>query len=394
MLPLATFWFLYFAGLGVFFPFYTLYLREQVGLSGTEVGIVLAVMPLVGMVAQPLWGQVADRTGARSTVLALLTLGAAAGFAGLAGLEGFTAFTLGTAALAVCATAIGPISLSVAFAALRDRGPHAFGLVRVWGTIGYLLAVACFPAALHRLAPTAADGSEPGLAALFWVTAACTLAAALTGPWLPRDGDVALRAPRGEWRLLLRSAPVWRLLAFSFGGYLLLQGPTALFPLFVRARGGDLETVGRMWVMMLLLEIPLVALAGTGLRRFGARGLLAIGVTAGGLRWLLCALSHDLAVLYAVQLLHGVVVAGLLLGGPQYLEQVVPARLRSTGQALLATVGVALAGIISNIGSGWLIDRFGVDAPFLVGGLGALALGASTAWILPPASPRPSPGIA
>ena len=44
--------FLYFAGLGVFFPFYTLYLRENAGLSGTEVGIVLATLPLVGMVAQ------------------------------------------------------------------------------------------------------------------------------------------------------------------------------------------------------------------------------------------------------------------------------------------------------------------------------------------------------
>lgn len=389
MLPLSVFWFLYFAGLGVFFPFYTLYLREQGGLSGTEVGIVLAVMPMVGMVAQPLWGQVADRTGARSTVLALLTAGTALGFLALTGVRGFLPLAGATAALAVCGTAVVPVALSVTFAALRDRGPHAFGLVRVWGTLGYLLAVAAFPIALHRVAPPAADGSEPGLALLFPVTAACTLAAAAVWPWLPRGGDVALRAPRGEWRLLLGSLPVRRLLLFSLGGYLLLQGPTALFPLFVRDRGGDLETVGRMWVMMLLLEVPLVAFAGTGLRRLGARGLLAIGVLAGGLRWLLCGLSRDLPFLYAVQLLHGVVVAGLLLGGPLYLEQVVPARLRSTAQALLSTIGVALGGIVSNIGSGWLIDRYGVDAPFLAGGLGAIALGAAAWWILPPpASPH------
>ena len=61
--PLAVFWFLFFGGLGVFYPFYTLYLHENAGLSGTEVGAILAVMPLVGMVAQPFWGQLADRTG-------------------------------------------------------------------------------------------------------------------------------------------------------------------------------------------------------------------------------------------------------------------------------------------------------------------------------------------
>ena len=34
----------------------------------------------------------------------------------------------------------------------------------------------------------------------------------------------------------------------------------------------------QMWVLMLIPEIPLVALSGAGLRRLGARGLLALGV--------------------------------------------------------------------------------------------------------------------
>jgi MFS family permease len=58
--PIATlsiYWFLYFTGLGIFYPFYSLYLRDNAGLSGTQVGIVMATLPLVGMVAQPLWGR-------------------------------------------------------------------------------------------------------------------------------------------------------------------------------------------------------------------------------------------------------------------------------------------------------------------------------------------------
>jgi PPP family 3-phenylpropionic acid transporter len=156
-----------------------------------------------------------------------------------------------------------------------------------------------------------------------------------------------------------------------------------MFAIFVRAHGGDLGTIGRMWVVMLLLEIPLVALSGAGLARLGARGLLALGVVAGGVRWTACALSDDLGVIYAAQLLHGVVVAGLLLGGPLYVEGVVPERLRSTAQGLLAMVGVGVGGIVSNAASGWLLERGGADAPFLVGGLGAIALGAAVGAILP-----------
>src|SRR4029453_4039959 len=53
-----------------------------------------------------------------------------------------------------------PLVLSVTFAALRGHGPHAFGLVRVWGTIGYLLSVSAFPWFLHRAAPATAGGSS------------------------------------------------------------------------------------------------------------------------------------------------------------------------------------------------------------------------------------------
>jgi PPP family 3-phenylpropionic acid transporter len=390
--PLAAFWFLYFGGLGVFFPYYTLYLRENAGLSGTQVGMVLAILPLVGMVAQPFWGQIADRTGARSGVLAVVTLGAAAASAALGAAHGFSGFVAGTAALAVCSTAIVPIALSVTFAALRDAGPHAFGLVRVWGTVSYLIAVALYPWILHRLAPADPGGFEPGLGSLFPIMAGCSLAAACVWPWLPRGGAGALRARRGEWRALLRSAPVVRLILYSFAGYLFLHGPTGFFPLFVRARGGDLGTVGRMWVVMLLLEIPLVALSGAGLRRFGARGLLGIGVLAGGVRWLASGLTDDMAVLYVLQLLHGVVVAGLLLGGPLYLEQVVPEPLRSTGQSLLSMLGIGLGGILSNVLGGWLIDAYGINVPFIVGGIGGIVLGCAVPWILPAAGNKGAGG--
>src|SRR5262249_46645141 len=157
-------------------------------------------------------------------------------------------------------------------------------------------------------------------------------------------------------------------LLFTMGGYLFLQGPATLFPIFIRAHGGDLGTVGRMWVVMLTLEIPLVLLSGAGLQRIGARGLLALGVLAGGMRWTLCAATDRFDIIYAAQFLHGVVVRGLLLGGPLYLEQVVPESLRSTGQGLLAMAGVGVGSIASNAVAGWLLEHGGANLPFLVGG--------------------------
>jgi nitrate/nitrite transporter NarK len=57
--PLTLFWFTYFGALGIFSPYFGLYLKEKAALSGTELGLVLSMLPLVGIIAQPLWGQIA-----------------------------------------------------------------------------------------------------------------------------------------------------------------------------------------------------------------------------------------------------------------------------------------------------------------------------------------------
>ena len=372
----------------MFFPYYGLYLRENAGLSGTQLGWVLAMMPLVGLVAQPFWGQVADRTGARSRILTLLSLGAVFGYLVLGAANGFLAILMAATVLAVFTTAVLPITMSVSLAVLRDAGPHAYGFVRVWGTIGFFLLVVSFPWMLDRyqeargLVSEPGGPSEPGLGIMFIVTAALVFIAALISLRLPREGAISLRAARGDWRELLRNAAFVRFLLFALAAYFFLQGPMWLFPILIRARGGDIDTIRGMWILMLVVEIPLVLSTGSVLRRLGARGLLAIGVLAGGVRWILCGVIDDLTLLYPVQALHGVTVVGLLVGGPLYLDAVTPERLRSTAQALLSMAGMGIAGIASNTGTGWLLEHVGPSSPYIIGGIGSLFLGGFTWWIL------------
>ena len=388
-------WFFCLGGLGVFFPFFSLYLHENAGLSGSEVGWVMAVTPLVGIAAQPLWGNVADRTGSRTRVLMLLCLGSAVGYGSLAFASGFTALLLWTAVMACFWSATLPTAVAVTLGLVRDASRHAFGLVRVWGTVGFLVMVVAFPSLLEwyqdRRGLAATDAiSEPGLELMFPVTAAAVLVAAVVASLIPRSEAMEVRAPRGDWRRLVRHGPFVRILFFTLGAFLCLRGPMAVFPIFVSQHGGSLDSVSQMWIPMLLTEIPLIALSGATLARFGPRGLLAMGVIAGGARWTICSFAPDLSWVFAVQVLHGVVIAGLVVGAPLYVEAVVPERLRATGQGIMAMLGISVGGATSNLLAGHLLERFGPDAPYLAGGLGAIALGLLVPVILPPAT-RPPP---
>jgi PPP family 3-phenylpropionic acid transporter len=392
-IPLTLFWFIYFGSLGIFYPYFSLYLRENAGLSGSELGVVLALSPLVGMAAQPLWGQVADRTGARSALLAILTFTTGLGYLAMGAAQEFRAIFFATALMALAGTAIFPLMTSASLAILRDAGPHAFGYVRAWGTAGFLLSVIFFPWLLQaRQGYTATlenpTVSEPELGFMFPVIAGLVFGAALVGALLPKTGAVSLRARRGDWRELLDNRLFLRFLLFSLFAHFLMHGPMWLFPVFVRSRGGDLDTIRTMWILMLVCEIPLVLLTGSGLKKFGARGLLATGVFVGGLRWTLCAVLTDPAALFAVQVLHGVTVVGLNLGSPLYLDSVAPEQLRSTAQGFLSMVGMGIAGTVSNTAAGWLLDHGGTDVLYLICGVGSLILGLLTRWLLPVARKR------
>ncbi len=388
---LSAYWFVVLGGLGTFFPFYSLYLNENAGLTGPQVGIVMAVVPLVGMIVQPLWGQVADRTGSRTRVLVVLSTGAAAGYAALYPARDFATILAATTLMALFSSAVIPACVAVSFALLQAREPYGFALVRAWGTVGFLVAVVLFPELLDLLAPsdatpTATGAANPALGLMFPVSALCHLIGAGIAWRLPAHGSVTTRAERGDWRSLLRHGPFVRLLAFTFGSYLFLQGPIVLFPIYVRSLGGTVETVSHMWIFMLALEIPLVALSGVWFRRFGGRTLLGVGIASGAARWLISALTGPMWLIYGAQLLHGITVGGLMVGAPIYAEAVVPERLRATAQGMLSMVGAGLGGILSTLGSGYLLERIGPTAPALAGGLGALALTISLPWLVPRAA--------
>ncbi len=379
---LSLFWLLYMMGLGLFFPYYGLYLQQDRQLSGTQVGLVLAMLPLVGLVAQPLWGHWADRSGSRRQTLTVVTIGMGLSCLLLGNFESFHGLMLATAGLAIFSTVVLSMSTAVSLAAMAEEGPHAFGLVRMWGTVGFLISVLLFP---HFLNAWGNNDDLPwqSLGWIFPLTFCCAMCASVAASRLPDRHALTLRSHPGDIARLLRHPPAKRLLAIVFLAHICLQGPIYLFPLYITDRGGGAADVGRMWVFMLLLEIPLIALSGRTLKRLGARGLVSIGLLAEGIRWTTCALTDDLLVVQMVQLMHGIGVAGVLIGAPLYLEQVVPERLRSTGQALIAAAGFGAGSIVSISVGGWLFDHVDASAPYRLAGAGALLLALLLHFVLP-----------
>lgn len=375
VVPIAVFWFLYMAGLGMIFPYLSLYFQENVGLTGTQLGVALAMHPLIGIVASPFWGQWADRSGRRRGALLFLASGSALGYFLVPHASSFPVLLLCLAFLSAFAAPTMAVASSLSFAVLGKGATARFGRVRVWGTVGYLTMILAFPLLLSWIGgDVSVVGSTRGLELIFPAAAMLCLSAALVLFWVPSSEAISVRANREDLAALLRQSSFLRLLVLAFFAFGLLSGPIVLFPVFVAERGGTIETVSRLWIPMLLLEIPLIYFAGAGLRRIGARGLIAAGIACDGARWLITALAPSLFWIFGVQLLHGAVVVGLIIGMQLYVEGEIPDRLRATGQTVLGTV-MGIGSVLSHLWAGTALEHLGANAPYLISGPISIGLG-------------------
>lgn len=373
------------AALGVYFPYFSLYLKQSLGFTGVQVGAVFAVPPLTGLIAQPFWGYVADRTGSRARVLTLLSFGAASGYGLLIVPRGFLSMLGAVSWLSFFLTAQMPMAVAVSLAAIaRDPKQIPFGHIRVWGTLGFFLTVLGVPPLVQGLAARAHTLEAAQFRHVFVLAAglaACASLIALSVPGVPVQERA--RMSRGEQRLLLTHKPYLRVLLVIGLAYAFLQGPMVLFPVYVHARGGSHATISYMWSFSLTMETILMFSSAALYKRFGPKPTIAFGVFACGVRWLLCGVVSDLRYVYPLQLLHGAMVTSLQVGAPLLVESLVPERLRASSQAGLNLVGQGLGGIVSSTLAGFVLDTSGIDAVMWLGGVAGIMLGLAAPWILP-----------
>ena len=129
-------YFFMFAGLGIFFPFLNVYYKS-IGLSGTQIGLIITLGPLIAIFAGPMWGLLGDRLGRLRLLLVIVILGSIISVLGLAMMKTF--FTiLGLAAVFnLFGCAIQPLVDSYNLTLLGEHRER-YSEQRLWGTFGFL----------------------------------------------------------------------------------------------------------------------------------------------------------------------------------------------------------------------------------------------------------------
>ncbi|HRI92862.1 MAG: MFS transporter [Candidatus Accumulibacter sp.] len=383
---LSGYYFFYFAFIGAFSPYFGLYL-QSLSFSAWDIGLLMSQMQLMRLFAPYLWGALADRMGQRVGIVRLAGVVSLIGFASFFVVRSFEAMLLAMALLAFFWSAALPLVETLTFDHLREQ-PARYSRIRLWGSIGFIVAVMGTGALLDQLP----------LSALLWVIAA-TLAGimiyALAVPEAPSHGATGAQVPVGE---ILRQRRVKAL----FAACLAMSAAHGAFYVFYSIHLADHHyskfAVGCLWSLGVLAEIVVFFFMVGLLRRFGLRTILLASFAAAIARFLVIGWGVESVPLIVVaQLLHGLTFGAYHATAIAAVNRWFPGRCQARGQALYSSLSFGAGGLLGSLLSGWSWDAWGagptytMSSAFALFGLLFVAVGVKSGDLDDPGGSHPAP---
>lgn len=357
----------------LFAAFFQVYLHE-IGMGILEIGSLLALGPLVSLIAHPFWRQLTDQYSNVKLSLFLMLIGLV--------ITGYFVFTVHTyymlyvsiALLYFFQSALMSQSNNVTLSYI-DNNNDKFATYRLWGSLGWGITAIVTGIIL--------DYYE--MDKLFYIFIVLLSIAILMVLLLPKSTST----PITPW---FKARDIKQVLRYKyFVSFICLSMLVVIpntvnviyMPLYIIDLGGSYVQVGAAIFLSTILEIAVFVL----LKRFlkhkitSLMGSIVVVSLLFTIRWQLMSFATLPIQIIYIQLLHTVTYGGYFYVGTLLTALFVPRPLRSSGQAVYAFALSGLATIVAAFLGGWIFENLGGVLMYkfgsftsLLGGLGLAAM--------------------
>jgi PPP family 3-phenylpropionic acid transporter len=351
---LSGFYFFYFASLGALIPYWGLYLKT-LGFGAVEIGELVAIIMATKIVAPNIWGWIADHSGRRMQVVRLACLLATLAFAGVFLWKGYWWLALVMTVFSFFWNAALPQFEATTLTHLGSQ-THRYSSIRLWGSIGFIVAVAALGFMFDRLGNQWLPVVLVVLFAFIWISSLL----------VPENAAGHRSLEHTPMREVLSRPVVLSLLAVCF----LIQlshGPYYTFYSLYMAEHGYSETaIGQLWALGVVAEIVVFLRMHIWLPRYGARNLLLLAAILTAVRWCLLAWFADkLWLMIFSQSMHAASFGLYHAVSIHLIHQLFHGRNQGRGQALYSSLSFGAGGALGSFVAGYLWAGFGPEQMYV-----------------------------
>jgi len=350
---LSSFYFFYFATLGGFLPYWSLYL-EHIKFNALEIGELSAFMVATKIIAPNLWGWIADHTGKSLRVIRIASFFATVIFAGFFFNDNYLWVAMITVGFSFFWNAALPQFEATTLFHLKKE-PHRYSRIRLWGSIGFIVTVMSIGRLIDVLSIDYLPEMIICLLAMIWLVSLVTPEA---------NSSQHHETKVGVFKIIKQP----EIIAF-FLVYMLLQlahGPYYVFySIYLNQFSYSSTMIGSLWALGVCAEVLLFIFMKQVLKRVSLRHILLISVFLSICRWLIIAYCvQSLPLMIFAQLLHAATFGSSHVVAIHLVHKYFGDHHQGKGQALYSSLSFGLGGMIGSLASGYLWEIQGANFVF------------------------------
>lgn len=356
-------------------PYWSLYLKS-LNFDAKSIGLLMATLHLSRIFAPALWGWIADKTGQRLRIIRLGAFLTWVIFIGIFWQESVLGIGLVMLGYSFFWNAVLPQFEVVTLNYLGEEQAK-YSRIRVWGSIGFIVAVLLVGSALDSISVAWIPTILFILMILIWVNSLL-----IPEVSLPAEADNSTNLPFKEVMQrpqVIAFFVITMLIQFSHGPYY------TFFSLMMQELNYSRTEIGMLWSLGVVAEVAVFIVMHILMKRLGLRMIMLGSLSLCVVRWSLLAFwPENMLLVIVAQLLHAATFGSLHAVGISLVHQYFPDNMKGRGQALFSSVGFGIGGAAGAIVAGVLWDLHGGQVAFGIAVLVSIvAIVLAYVWIHP-----------
>jgi MFS transporter, PPP family, 3-phenylpropionic acid transporter len=368
---LSGFYFVYFAFVGAFAPYWSLYLKS-LEFSAFQIGVLMSLLQVARIFAPNLWGWLADHSGRRVRVVQLAAGLSLACYLGVFAGDDFVWLFIVMATMSFFWSASLPLVEAITLGHLREAA-SGYGRIRLWGSIGFIVSVIGLGYFLDY-AP---------VRALLWVVLGLKIGVLAISRWIPEPHIAPHHNDRFSVLEILKRPEVAAFFTATFMMAVAHGVYYTFYSIYLVDHGYSKTAVGWLWAIGVICEVLVFLWMPRLAVRFGLRKILLVSFALAALRFELIGWGvGSVVVIIFAQILHAASFGSYHAAAVAVTHQFFPGRHQARGQALYTSISFGLGGTLGGLMSGYAWESFSPAWAFSLSGFCALLGMGMLAWRL------------
>ena len=346
-----------FIGLGAYNTFLPVYLENTLGFTSSQVGIVVSIPSILGIIFVPIWGLLSDISKKQKTVLWINI------FMSLI-LAGVYTITKSFIPVLIVATffemfrnSVLPLTDSLTTSFCRENNKN-YGSIRVIGSMTF--AVASFLCG-QLIKITNSD------LMLFYVFMVCMIGCLIVTPTLDTNTNIEQKEKlnlKEDLPKLFKNKSYILILLCGVCVAGLTEGMMSFQGIYLMKLGAGTELVGLLTVFMVLPELFFMVKTKGLIEKYGMIKMIGFASCALLVRWIIYFTTSNPWLFMLATSMHGVAISIITISAFDFIGKVVDTKLHTTSMTVYTfTIGVSYS--LMKLLYGNMIDSLGFKSIFI-----------------------------